>query len=326
MSKAIAEISSLLDNDMQAVNAIIRDRMQSQIPLIPKLAEHLISAGGKRIRPLMTLACTAIYSGEMPRAHTLAAAVEFIHSATLLHDDVVDESNERRGKTTANLIYGNQPAILVGDFLFARAFQLMTEENSIEILRILSNASATIAEGEVKQLAHKGDMNTTMEDYTTIIKAKTAALFAAATEVAPVIAGADKNAQTAMHDYGLNLGIAFQIADDALDYAANGNKLGKEIGDDFREGKLTAPILLAMKNATAEEQDFWKRTLSYNEQTGDDLQTALDILNRHNAVENSLALADKYGAKAITAMQSAPDHALKDHMIELVNYAIRRET
>lgn len=326
MNNPLETIAAHLDTDMQAVNTTILTRLESSVPTIPEVARHLIAAGGKRIRPLMTLATTAIYGGDMPRAHTLAAAVEFIHSATLLHDDVVDESDERRGKTTANLVYGNQTAVLVGDFLFARSFQLMTEDKSLEILRILSSAAAIIAEGEVMQLALKGKMTMAMDDYIAIVTAKTAALFAAASEVAPVIAGADAAHQHAMHDYGLNLGIAFQIADDALDYSADNAKLGKAIGDDFREGKLTAPILFALENATDDERTFWQRTLADNSQTEADLQAAQDILTRHNAIEKSLDMARSYGEKAKTAMQSAPDHALKQHMINLVDYTINRHT
>lgn len=320
-------LAAALDSDMDAVNACIRTKMQSDVPLIPKLADYLISSGGKRIRPLMTLACTAIYGGDMVRAHRLAAAVEFIHSATLLHDDVVDESDERRGKATANLVFGNQASVLVGDFLFSRAFQLMTEDDSLRVLRILSQASAIIAEGEVLQLTHKGNMDMGMDHYIAIIKAKTAALFAAACEVAPVIAGEDDTAAQAMHDYGLYLGIAFQIADDALDYSADQAALGKVVGDDFREGKLTAPILLAMQGAGDDEAAFWKRTLSMNQQRGDDLGRAREILAQHNALERSLDLAREYGAKAKAAMESAPDYApaLKAALIDLVDYSINRD-
>ncbi len=324
----IATLTDLLSADMAAVNDCIRAKMQSKVPLIPKLADYLISSGGKRIRPLMTLACTAIYGGDMTRAHRLAAAVEFIHSATLLHDDVVDESAERRGKATANLVFGNQSSVLVGDFLFARAFELMTEDDSMRILRILSQASAIIAEGEVLQLSHMGDMSTGMDDYIKIIQAKTAALFAAACEVSPVIAGADDAAIQAMHNYGLYLGIAFQIADDALDYNADREKLGKVVGDDFREGKLTAPVLLALGDASDEEKAFWQRTLSMHEQKDGDLETAQEIINRHDALKRSLDLARTYGEKAKAAMRAAPSHApeLQQAMIDLVDYSIERDT
>ncbi len=320
----LEQLSAALDNDMEQVNAAIRNEMRSEVPLIPKLADHLISAGGKRIRPLMTLACTAIYGGDMARAYPLAAAVEFIHSATLLHDDVVDESAERRGKQTANLVYGNQASVLVGDFLFSRAFELMTTDNSIEVLRILSKASGIIAEGEVLQLSHKGDMELGFATYLEIIKAKTAALFSAACEVAPVIAGQDAAAVQAMHDYGLYLGIAFQIADDALDYQADRAALGKALGDDFREGKLTAPVLFALEAANDDEKSFWRRCLSQLEQGDDDFDRALTLIEKHKALEKTETLAHEYGQRAKDAMQRAPDHPLKETMIALVDYTITR--
>ena len=328
MTSPLSTLSQALATDMEHVNDAIRAHMQSQVPLIPKLADYLISSGGKRIRPLMTLACTAIYGGDMERAYNLAAAVEFIHSATLLHDDVVDESDQRRGKAAANLVYGNQATVLVGDFLFSRAFQLMTQDDNIDVLRILSRASAVIAEGEVLQLAHKGDMDTKLEDYIDIIQAKTAALFSAACEIAPVIAGAGDEAAQLMHKYGMYLGIAFQIADDALDYSADSAALGKDLGDDFREGKLTAPIFLALESATECELRFWSRTLSMNEQTDDDLVRAQEILEAHDAIALSLKLADDYGEKAKACMRAAPDLApeIKNAMIDLVDYVIKRKS
>jgi octaprenyl-diphosphate synthase len=244
------------------------------VALIPKLASYLIAAGGKRIRPLMTLASTSIFSGDMTRAHSLAAAVEFIHTATLLHDDVVDESTARRGQDSANLVFGNQASVLVGDFLFSRAFQLMVDDGSLDVLRILSDASAIIAQGEVMQLSTANNLSTGMGEYLEVIRAKTAALFAAACEVGPVIAGADAAATRAMAEYGLNLGIAFQIADDALDYAATQEKIGKTPGDDFREGKMTAPIILALMKASPEEMKFWTRTLGEKQQTEQDFTEA----------------------------------------------------
>lgn len=319
-------LSQHLATDIEAVNAHIRTHMHSEIPLIPKLADYLISSGGKRIRPLMTLACTALYEGDMSRAHALSAAVEFIHSATLLHDDVVDESDTRRGQTAANLIFGNQATVLVGDFLFSRAFQLMTSDPSIDILRILSQASATIAEGEILQLTHKSNASITMDTYLTIVAAKTAALFSASCEIAPLIAGAPPEAAHSMKTYGRALGIAFQIADDTLDYAADAETLGKAPGDDFREGKFTAPVLLALQNATAQEQAFWTRTLAQGQQTQNDFTTALDLLKQHNALDNSLALAHTYGDQAKAAMHAAPNThpVLKQTLIDLVDYSITR--
>lgn len=320
------QLSDALEADMKAVNATIIEHMQSPVELIPQLASYLIAAGGKRIRPLLTLACTAIYNGEMNRAHGLAAAVEFIHTATLLHDDVVDESLERRGQKTANLVFGNQASVLVGDFLFARAFQLITADGSLDVLKILSDASAIIAQGEVLQLTTTGNPDTTMEQYLDVIKAKTAALFAAACEVGPVIGQQDKNAVLAMAEYGLNLGIAFQIADDALDYDAAQEELGKTVGDDFREGKMTAPVIIALQNADDEERKFWDHTLRNQDQSEEDLQRAQDILQKHDAIRRSLDMAEEYGEKARLALAEAPDHELRAMLDALVLFAIHRSS
>lgn len=318
-------LAELLDEDMCAVNAEILRRMQSPVALIPQLASYLIAAGGKRIRPLLTLACTQIYGGDMTRAHGLSTSVEFIHTATLLHDDVVDESIERRGQKAANLIFGNQASVLVGDFLFARAFQLMTDDGSLDVLRILSTASAIITEGEVLQLTTAGNLSTTQEEYIDVIKAKTAALFAAACEVGPIIADADKSDAEAMADFGMNLGIAFQIADDALDYNAAREKLGKTVGDDFREGKMTLPIILALENADEDEQAFWSRTIEKKDQKDGDLATAQAILAKHNAVERTLQTAHEYATHAQLALDEAPDHPLKSLLSALIPYTITRE-
>lgn len=324
VSNPVEELGTLFDSDMRAVNALILERMDSPVKLIPQLAAYLIAAGGKRIRPLLTLASTALYQGEMIRAHRLAAAVEFIHTATLLHDDVVDESTERRGQDAANLVFGNQASVLVGDFLFARAFELMTEDGSLEVLRILSNASAIIAQGEVMQLTTANNLATSMDEYIEVITAKTAALFAAACEVGPVIAGANKNAAQAMHDYGLNMGIAFQIADDALDYSSTRETLGKTIGDDFREGKMTAPVLIALQNANDQERDFWERTMAMRKQKPGDLAQAQKILERHQAIPKALELAEIYGEKAHHALRQAPDSSPCGMLESLIDFTINR--
>jgi octaprenyl-diphosphate synthase len=317
-------LSDALANDMAAVNDHIVTRMDSHVALIPKLGNYLVAAGGKRIRPLLTLAATELYNGDMKRAQRLAACVEFIHTATLLHDDVVDESEQRRGQDAANLIYGNNAAVLVGDFLFSRSFQIMTEDGDLEILRILSGASATIAEGEVMQLVTTNNLSTTMKEYIEVIEGKTAALFTAACEVGPVIAGADESAQRAMADYGLNLGIAFQIADDALDYMANRKKLGKVIGDDFREGKMTAPVLLALAKATDEEKDFWTRTIGNKDQHEDDLATAQRLFEKYGIYKETIDMAHAYGDKAVQALHNAPAHPLRDLLEQTVTYSITR--
>jgi octaprenyl-diphosphate synthase len=298
----IIELGSLLQQDMLKVNELILANMQSDVSLIPQLAGYLIASGGKRIRPLLTLACTSYFEGDMRRAHNLAAAVEFIHTATLLHDDVVDESKARRGKDTANLVFGNQASVLVGDFLFSKSFQLMVCDGSLEVLRILSQASTIIAQGEVKQLTTTGNIDTEFNDYIEVISAKTAALFAAACEVGPVISDQNSVTQKALHDYGLNLGIAFQIVDDILDYSSTQKKLGKTPGDDFREGKMTAPLLVALQDASETEKEFWKRTIVDRNQSENDFQQAISILNRHNALERGLDIARDYASKAMDAL------------------------
>jgi len=315
----------MLAEDMRATNTVIIERMQSPVALIPQLASYLIAAGGKRIRPLLTLAATQIYNGDMENAHKLAASVEFIHTATLLHDDVVDESIERRGKEAANLVFGNQASVLVGDFLFSRAFELMTDSDNIAVLKILSNASAIITQGEVLQLSAISNIDISMEDYIEIITSKTAALFAAACEVGPVLAAADKSQAKAMYEYGLNMGIAFQIADDALDYSSDRETLGKTVGDDFREGKMTAPILIALSNANVDERTFWERTIGKNEQNDDDLKTAQNILTKHNSIQASLELAENYAIKAQLALEKIPNTPLRSLLHELVPYTIFRK-
>jgi len=312
---------------MGAVNALIVERMQSDIPLIPKLAAYLIAAGGKRIRPLMTLAATQLFTSDtdsMVNAHKLAASVEFIHTATLLHDDVVDESDERRGQEAANLVFGNQASVLVGDFLFSKSFQLMVETGSLKALDILSGASAIIAEGEVLQLAMKNNADTSMEDYLKIIEAKTAALFAAACEVGPVIAERSEAEQKALYEYGLNTGIAFQITDDILDYMADHDKLGKNLGDDFREGKITLPVILALQEADTTEKSFWTRTIIDKQQTEEDLDHAITLMREHDIAAKALEHAENYSAKARNALSPIPDSAIKQDLLALTDYIIHR--
>lgn len=313
-----------MNEDMKAVNAMIIEHMQSDVPLIPQLASYLIAAGGKRIRPLLTLSATALFDGDMTRAHRLSAAVEFIHTATLLHDDVVDDSDMRRGKDSANIVFGNEASVLVGDFLFSRAFQLMTADGSLDVLRILSNASAIIAEGEVKQLSTQNNLDTTMADYLCVIEGKTASLFAAACEVGPVIAQQGEATTQAMRDYGMALGMAFQVVDDILDYEPARAKLGKEIGDDFREGKMTAPILYALENANSDEKEFWQRTLGDKDQKDGDLEQAQELIEKHDALNKSKALAQQYGEKAISALAALPASSLRGILENLVTFTINR--
>jgi len=300
---------------MADVNSVILEKMASDVPLIPELAGHLIAAGGKRMRPMLTLLGAMAGSPDPQKAETpkaalyLAAAVEFIHNATLLHDDVIDMSEKRRGRDTANALWGNEASVLVGDFLFARAFELMVSTGDMEILRMLSSASARITEGEVMQMSMAGTPDSKMEDYISVITNKTAILFAAAAEagarVGQTSAGVGQTSDSicrAMHDYGLALGRAFQICDDALDYGTDSDVMGKKCGDDFYDGKITMPVILAWQEGTAEERDFWTRTLSQQEYREGDLQMARDILSRHNAVERALAHAKIEAEAAITAL------------------------
>ncbi len=321
----LEHLAAMFEDDMSAVNVTILDKMGSDVPLIPELASHLISSGGKRIRPLLTIASTRIYGNDSARAHKLAAAVEFIHTATLLHDDVVDESDERRGKPSANIVFGNQASVLVGDFLFSRAFQLMVEDGSIDVLRILSDASATISEGEVMQMNARGDLDMTFADYEKIVHAKTAALFAAACEIGPAISSGGRDAHELMRMFGTNLGIAFQIADDVLDYSANQAKLGKRIGDDFREGKITAPVLFALDKATQEERAFWERTLKNLDQRPADLKQAQEILARHDALEHGMHKARTYAGNALLSLELMPKSIVRNALAELVSFTVERE-
>ena len=320
----LEHLSALLHNDMKQVNTLIIENMKSEVPMIPQLASYLIAAGGKRVRPLLTLACTRLYNCQNERPFGLAAAVEFIHTATLLHDDVIDESKQRRGQDTANLVFGNQATVLVGDFLFSRAFQLMVKDGALDILRILSQASATIAEGEVKQLTTANNLSTTQEDYLAVISAKTAALFAAACEIGPVIAEQGEEAMKAMRNYGHNLGMAFQIVDDVLDYSADQTKLGKTVGDDLREGKMTLPVILAAQKADQQEKAFWTRCLvDQNIQKGD-IEQAQNLLKKYDACTISLEQARTYADQAAIGLKTQPQNEITHTLLDLLNFTIER--
>lgn len=318
-------LAESLKPGMARVNEIILQKMQSEIPLIPQLAGHLIGGGGKRIRPLLTLASAALFGGGQGREHRLAACVEFIHTATLLHDDVVDNSDQRRGKASANALFGNEAAVLVGDFLFSRSFQLMVEDGSIDVLRILSNASAEIAEGEVLQLTTTRNIDTTVDEYLRVIAAKTAVLFAAACEVGAVVAGRSAEEQQALKNYGTSLGIAFQISDDVLDYAADEKTLGKSVGDDFREGKMTLPALIAIESATVEEKAFWQRTMGALEQRDGDLEQAIELMDKYNAFSRALDRARQVAAEAGQSLDILPPGDMRNWLAELAFYAVDRD-
>ncbi|WP_210413907.1 polyprenyl synthetase family protein [Luteithermobacter gelatinilyticus] len=321
---ALARLQALVREDMEKVNQTILHKMQSPVALIPQLAGHLISSGGKRLRPMLTLASSRLCGYEGERHVELSACVEFIHSATLLHDDVVDESDLRRGQDTANAVWGNKASVLVGDFLFSRSFELMVADGSLEVLRILSNASSVIAEGEVLQLVTANDTETTEDSYMEVIAAKTAALFAAACEIGAVIAERPAAEQDALQSYGRNLGIVFQLIDDVLDYSAQQEKLGKSIGDDFREGKITLPIVLAFRRGSEEERQFWRRTMEDLDQKDGDLEQALELIHKHNALKDTIERARHYGAKARDALVIFPDNAYRQALIDIVDFCIDR--
>ncbi|WP_192898670.1 polyprenyl synthetase family protein [Crenalkalicoccus roseus] len=323
---ALDALNALVRPDLEACNRLIVERMQSPVALIPQLAAHIVAAGGKRLRPLLTLAAARLcgYPAGGRRHVALAACVEFIHTATLLHDDVVDESALRRGQASANALFGNKASVLVGDFLFARAFQLMVEDGSLKVLAILSAAAATIAEGEVLQLVTQNDTATTEAQYLRVIEGKTAALFAAATRVGAVVAERPETEEAALDAYGRNLGIAFQLVDDALDYAAEQERLGKTVGDDFREGKITLPVLLAFARGDAEEREFWRRTLEAREQGAADLAQAQALMRRHRALEDTLARARAYGEAALSALAAFPDGAERRALAGIVAFCVDR--
>jgi octaprenyl-diphosphate synthase len=314
----------LLDADLARVNRLIVERMHSPVALIPQLAGHIVSAGGKRLRPMLTLATSRLCGYEGERHVALAAAVEFIHTATLLHDDVVDASELRRGRDTANAVWGNKPAVLVGDFLFARSFELMVEDGSLRILEILSRAAAVIAEGEVGQLVTANDTATTEAAYLEIIEAKTAALFAAASRIGAVIAERPAAEEEALERFGRNLGIAYQLIDDMLDFSARQSELGKSVGDDFRDGKLTLPILIAFAKGDAEERAFWRRTLEDGEQEPADLDRAIRLVERRGALAETLARARLYAGAAADALAPFADSPLRLALIETAAFATAR--
>ncbi len=325
ITKPQDRLAAVLAADMDAVNGLIRDRMASKhAPRIPEVTRHLVDAGGKRLRPMLTLAAAHLCGYDGPYHVHLAATVEFIHTATLLHDDVVDESAQRRGRPTANLLWDNKSSVLVGDYLFSRSFQLMTETGSIQVLRILSDASATIAEGEVLQMTAARDLATDESVYLQVVRGKTAALFSAATEVGGVIAGADEATVRALYAYGDALGIAFQIVDDLLDYQGQSSATGKNVGDDFRERKLTLPVIKAVAKADAEERDFWKRTIEKGRQDEGDLDHAMVLLRKHGALDATRLDAVAWADKAKAALAPLPEHELRTILIDLADYVVER--
>ncbi|QFT71616.1 polyprenyl synthetase family protein [Ruegeria sp. THAF33] len=325
ISKPHERLAEILAGEMEAVNGLIRTRMASDhAPRIPEVTRHLVEAGGKRLRPMLTLAAARLFGYSGDHHVRLAATVEFIHTATLLHDDVVDESAQRRGRPTANLLWDNKSSVLVGDYLFSRSFQLMVETGSLRVLDILANASATIAEGEVLQMTAATDLRTDENVYLQVVRGKTAALFSAATEVGGVIAGASEEQVKALFDYGDSLGIAFQIADDLLDYQGDSKATGKNVGDDFRERKLTLPVIKAVAQSTPEERAFWERTIEKGRQQDGDLDQALGLMNKYATLEETRQDALGWANKAKTSLDVLPDHEIRSLLRELADYVVSR--
>ncbi|MGV0816651.1 polyprenyl synthetase family protein [Martelella sp. AMO21009] len=323
-SGSVKPIVDLTRSDMERVNALILSKAGSDVEMIPEVANHLISSGGKRLRPMLTLATAALFGYRGEHHIRLATSVEFMHTATLLHDDVVDESDLRRGKSSARMIWGNQASVLVGDFLLGQAFRMMVETGSMDALSVLSDAAAVIAEGEVLQLAVSKKMETTEDDYIAVIRGKTAELFAAAAEVGPIIAGASDADRKALRDYGMALGIAFQLVDDVLDYGGDSVDLGKNVGDDFREGKVTLPIILAYQRGNDDEKAFWRNAIEGDENDDAALEKARFLLEKHAALADSVDRALSYGEAARAALSGLPRSEGRHALEEVIDFCIAR--
>lgn len=323
-SSSMKDLLDLTRPDMERINELIFEKAHSPVEMIPKLAAHLIDSGGKRIRPMLTCATARLCGYEGLDHIPLATSVEFLHTATLLHDDVVDESDMRRGRQTARLLWGNQASVLVGDYLLGQSFKIMVGVGSLEALKILSHASAVIAEGEVMQLAAAGNPEASDDEYMAIINAKTAALFVAAAELGAVVAARPDNERQALKDYGHALGIVFQLVDDALDYHGKSHDMGKDLGDDFREGKITLPVILAYQSGTKDEQSFWQRTLGEGKSCEDDLNTALELIEKYNTINITIERARQYGLKASNALKQFPSSPYKHALLDVVEFCIER--
>lgn len=323
-AETVRAMRAMLADDLDAVNGEILGRMDSPVALIPDLAGHLVNAGGKRIRPMLTLAAARVFEYQGDDHIKLAAAVELIHGATLLHDDVVDSSALRRGARTANIIWGNKESVLVGDFIFSRAFELMVAAKDLRVLQVLSRASGVIAEGEVLQLTTQKNVETDFDTYIDVIDAKTAALFAGATEAGAIIAGAEDKQVEALRDYGRYLGIAYQLIDDALDYSGFEADLGKSLGDDFREGKMTLPVVYAIARAKPDEKSFWRRVITEGRQEEADFEKALELMDRDNAIVDTITCARRYADRAIAALSRAPENEYSTALNRLVTTSVSR--
>ncbi|MBX9464461.1 MAG: polyprenyl synthetase family protein [Aquamicrobium sp.] len=321
---SIEALIGLTRADMGRVNELILSKAGSDVEMIPEVANHLISSGGKRLRPMLTLAAAQMFGYQGDGHVKLATSVEFMHTATLLHDDVVDESDLRRGKRTARMIWGNQASVLVGDFLLGQAFRMMVEVGSLDALDILSTAASIIAEGEVMQLGVAKNLETTEDDYLAVIKAKTAALFSAAAEVGPIVAGASKTDRAALRSYGVNLGLAFQLIDDALDYGGDSKNLGKNVGDDFREGKVTLPVILSYRRGSAEEREFWKAAIENDHTDDESLDRARGLMTKHGAIGDTIGRARHFGEIARDALAPLKQTPQKQAMLDVIDFCISR--
>lgn len=324
-SVSLEPLMSLVKNDLAQVNDLILERLQSPVALIPEIAGYLIKSGGKRLRPVLTLACAQLFKYQGKKAISLAACVEFIHTATLLHDDVVDDSALRRGQASANQLWGNQASVLVGDFLFSRAFELMVEQESLPALKVLSKVSATIAQGEVLQLLHINDLEMTTEKYLEIIHAKTATLFAAAARIGAIIAEGSVEDEQNLKDFGHNLGMSFQLVDDMLDYTADEKTLGKAVGDDFGEGKITLPVIYSYQASDRAEKEFWQRVMVNLTQEEGDFEEAYALLQKHQAIEKTISLASQYIQKAKKALSSFSPSPIREALLETCAFVMQRK-
>ena len=321
---SLHNLKKLIKKEFNETDKLIKKQINSDVNRIPKLSKHIIDLGGKRLRPMLTISCAKMLKIRNKNHIKLAAAVELLHTATLLHDDVVDESVYRRGEKTSHTLWDNKSSILVGDFLLGRAFQLMVETNSIECLSILSKAAAIIAEGEVLQLVETNNINIKETNYIKIIESKTAALFSSACEVGGVVSGANKSQKKKLFNFGKNLGTAFQLTDDALDYEGSSSKMGKNNGDDFYEGKVTLPVILALKSADKKEKDFWEKTFNKKVRNKTDLRIAKKIIKDKDTINQTLKLANKYGEKAKNIMEDFESNPVRNALIDLVDFSLIR--
>ena len=321
---SLANLKKLIEKEFIETDKLIKNQINSDIDRIPALSKHIIDLGGKRLRPILTLSCAEMLKVKNKNHIKLAAAVELLHTATLLHDDVVDESNYRRGKKTSHILWDNKSSILVGDFLLGKAFQLMVETKSLECLQILSNAASIIAEGEVFQLVETNNVKIKKNKYIKIIESKTAALFSSACVVGGIVSGANKTQKKNLFDFGKNLGTAFQLIDDAMDYDGLSSKMGKNNGDDFFDGKITLPVILAIKDSDKEEKDFWEKVFNKEVRNKSDLKKAKKIIKEKNTINKTLKLANVYGNNAKKIILKFESNLIRDGLIDLVNFSLIR--